>query len=118
MNAYQEVERLSESVRAGDEAALDKILVLARAYMEPDGAPYDKLRLRKRETRIFNLLLKKRGQAVSKEAIHSACYFDFADEPEIDIIDVWICKLRSKLKGTEYRDRIETVRGYGYRLAA
>jgi two-component system cell cycle response regulator CtrA len=118
MNAYQEVERLSESVRAGDQAALDKILVLARAYMEPDGAPYDHLRLRKRETRIFNLLLKRRGHAVSKEAIHSACYFDFPNEPEIDIVDVWICKLRSKLKGTEFRDKIETVYGHGFRLAA
>src|SRR5207237_330051 len=39
------------------------------------------------------------------------------DEPEIKIIDVFICKLRKKLaKASSGKDYIETVWGRGYRL--
>jgi two-component system cell cycle response regulator CtrA len=120
MNAYQELEKLSEEVRAGRLAALDEMLVLAKAYMEPGRVPesYQHLRLGLSEARILSLLVKRRGCALSKEAIHAACYFDRPQEPEIDIVDVWVCKLRAKLKGTEDRNKLETIHGYGYRMAA
>ena len=39
------------------------------------------------------------------------------DEPEMKIIDVFICKLRKKLAiGSTGKDYIETVRGRGYVL--
>ena len=39
------------------------------------------------------------------------------DEPELKIIDVFICKLRKKLaNATGGRDHIETVWGRGYML--
>jgi DNA-binding winged helix-turn-helix (wHTH) protein len=39
------------------------------------------------------------------------------DEPEIKIIDVFMCKLRKKLaKASNGKDYIETVRGQGYVL--
>ena len=39
------------------------------------------------------------------------------DEPDIKIIDVFICKLRKKLaKASEGKDYIETIWGRGYAL--
>jgi two-component system, cell cycle response regulator CtrA len=39
------------------------------------------------------------------------------DEPELKIIDVFICKLRKKLANASYgKDYIETVWGRGYML--
>lgn len=49
------------------------------------------------ETKIFGRLLK--GGAVSKNAFMAILYRDMAqDEAEIKIVDVFMCKLRKKLK--------------------
>ena len=68
-----------------------------------------------KEYRILELLSLRRGTTITKEMILSQLYG--ADEPEIKIIDVFMCKIRKKLaaasNGKEY---IETVWGRGYLL--
>jgi two-component system cell cycle response regulator CtrA len=64
------------------------------------------------EAKIFGLLLKK--PLVTKEFAVSAIYLHKQDEAEIKIIDVWVCRMRRKLK--PYGITIETVWGQGYRL--
>ena len=64
---------------------------------------------------LFNVLVAAGGQMVSREHLHASLYAVEADEAEIKIIDVQICKLRSKLEPLGLT--IQTVWGRGYRFA-
>lgn len=63
---------------------------------------------------VFEQLHAARGAIVSKQRLLANLYLTEADEAEIKIIDVFVCKLRKKLKplGVE----IATVWGRGYRF--
>ena len=64
-----------------------------------------------REFALAETLLRHRGQVLSREQLLSHVWgYDF--DPGSNVVDVYIRYLRRKL-GT---DRIETVRGMGYRL--
>jgi two-component system cell cycle response regulator CtrA len=69
-----------------------------------------------KEYRMLELLSLRRGTTITKEMFLSQLYGGM-DEPEIKIIDVFMCKIRRKLatasNGKEY---IETVWGRGYLL--
>jgi len=74
------------------------------------------LHLTRREYQILELLSRRKGMPVSKEACLRNLYGG-TDEPGIKIIDVFICKLRKKLaRAADGRNYIETVRGHGYTL--
>jgi two-component system, cell cycle response regulator CtrA len=69
-----------------------------------------------KEYQILELLSLRRGTTISKEMFLSQLYGGM-DEPEIKIIDVFICKLRKKLaEASNGKDYIETVWGRGYLL--
>jgi two-component system, cell cycle response regulator CtrA len=69
-----------------------------------------------KEYQMLELLSLRRGTTISKEAFLSQLYGGM-DEPEIKIIDVFICKIRKKLAGASNgKDYIETVWGRGYML--
>lgn len=67
------------------------------------------------EACLLDRLRAARGGVVSKASLMAALYPLEADEAEIKIIDVFVCKLRKKLAplGVE----IGTAWGRGYRLA-
>lgn len=69
-----------------------------------------------KEYALIELLALKKGSTVSKEQFLNHLY-NGMDEPEVKIIDVFFCKIRSKIKelsGGE--DYITTVWGRGYIL--
>ena len=67
-----------------------------------------------KEYHILELLSLRKGMTVSKEMFLNQLYGGM-DEPEIKIIDVFICKLRKKLAdASNGKDYIETVWGRGY----
>jgi two-component system cell cycle response regulator CtrA len=69
-----------------------------------------------REYDILELLSLRKGMTVSKEMFLNQLYGGM-DEPEMKIIDVFICKLRKKLADASMgKDYIETVWGRGYML--
>jgi two-component system cell cycle response regulator CtrA len=69
-----------------------------------------------REYQMLELLSLRKGTTVSKEMFLNQLYGG-RDEPEIKIIDVFICKLRKKLAAASNgKDYIETVWGRGYVL--
>jgi two-component system, cell cycle response regulator CtrA len=69
-----------------------------------------------KEYQMLELLSLRRGTTISKEVILNQLYGGM-DEPEIKIIDVFICKIRKKLAGASNgKDYIETVWGRGYML--
>jgi two-component system cell cycle response regulator CtrA len=69
-----------------------------------------------REYQLLELLALRQGSTITKEMILNQMYGGM-DEPELKIIDVYICKLRKKLAAASGgRDYIETVWGRGYML--
>jgi two-component system cell cycle response regulator CtrA len=68
------------------------------------------------EYRILELLSLRKGTILSKEMFLDHLYGG-VDEPELKIIDVFVCKLRKKLaQATGGNHYIETVWGRGYVL--
>ena len=75
------------------------------------------LNLTCKEYSILELLVLRKGATLSKEVFLNHLYGGM-DEPELKIIDVFVCKLRKKLAdalGSE-TNYIETVWGRGYVL--
>ena len=69
-----------------------------------------------KEYQMLELLSLRKGTTLTKEMFLNQLYGGM-DEPEIKIIDVFICKLRKKLANASYgKDYIETVWGRGYVL--
>ena len=69
-----------------------------------------------KEYQILELLSLRKGTTITKEMFLSQLYGGMV-EPDIKIIDVFICKLRKKLAGASNgKDYIETVWGRGYML--
>ncbi|SFR03902.1 response regulator transcription factor CtrA [Poseidonocella sedimentorum] len=69
-----------------------------------------------KEYQMLELLSLRKGTTLTKEMFLNHLYGGM-DEPELKIIDVFICKLRKKLStATEGENYIETVWGRGYVL--
>ncbi|MCK8783726.1 response regulator transcription factor [Roseomonas sp. NAR14] len=68
-----------------------------------------------KEYAILELLTLRKGTVLTKEVFLNHLYGGL-DEPEVKIIDVFICKLRKKLAQAGARDLIGTVWGRGYLL--
>jgi two-component system, cell cycle response regulator CtrA len=69
-----------------------------------------------KEYQILELLARRRDTTLTKEMFLNHLYGGM-DEPELKIIDVFICKLRKKLSvASDGRNYIETVWGRGYRI--
>ena len=99
----------SESVVRFDKVSIN----LDTRIVEVDGV---QVHLTNKEYAILELLAMRKGTVLTKEMFLNHLYSSM-DEPEIKIIDVFVCKLRKKLTkasgGTNY---IETVWGRGYML--
>ena len=81
--------------------------------VEVDGAP---VHLTGKEYQMLELLSLRKGTTLTKEMFLNHLYGGM-DEPELKIIDVFICKLRKKLaEATGGESYIETVWGRGYVL--
>jgi len=68
-----------------------------------------------KEYAILELLVLRKGMALSKEAFLNHLYGGM-DEPDMKIIDVFICKLRKKLMDAGTANMIGTVWGRGYMI--
>lgn len=103
----------------------------SRSYATPD-VHFDKLsvnfdertlrvddvlvRLTNREFAVLELLILRKGMTLTKEMFLNHLYGGI-DEPDLKIIDVFICKLRKKLARATGGDHyIETVSRRGWRL--
>ncbi|MCG8596128.1 MAG: response regulator transcription factor [Kiloniellales bacterium] len=81
--------------------------------VEVEGQP---LHLTGKEYGILELLSLRKGTTLTKEMFLNHLYGGL-DEPELKIIDVFVCKLRKKLAAATGGDNyIETVWGRGYVL--
>jgi two-component system cell cycle response regulator CtrA len=86
---------------------------LATRTVDVDGRP---LHLTGKEYGILELLSLRKGTTLTKDMFLNHLYGGI-DEPELKIVDVFICKLRKKLAmATNDEHYIETVWGRGYVL--
>ena len=75
-----------------------------------------RVHLTAKEYQMLELLALRKGMILTKEMFSSHLYGGM-DEPEMKIIDVFMCKLRKKLfSASGGKDYIETVWGRGYAL--
>ncbi len=111
-------------------ARMQAILRRSRGYSEPtlrvgplqlnldsrkvsvDGQP---LRMTNKEYAILELLVLRKGSVVSKDAFLSHLYGGM-DEPEMKIIDVFVCKVRKKLQAAGASHLLATIWGRGFIL--
>ena len=76
----------------------------------------DEIDLTPREFSLLRYLMHRAGEPVSKQELLDRVWADHALEP--NVVQVYIGYLRRKIDEPYGRTAIETVRGYGYRLAA
>lgn len=69
------------------------------------------------EIAIFDLLMTKPGTVYSREKILSMVWGESID-PQTNLVEVYIGKLRRKIDGEGETPLIETLRGRGYRLSS
>ena len=91
----------------------DLIVNLDQKMVEVGGA---RVHLTGKEYQMLELLSLRKGTTLTKEMFLNHLYGGM-DEPELKIIDVFICKLRKKLSlACDGENYIETVWGRGYVL--
>ena len=89
----------------------DLLVNLDQKMVEVDG---NRVHLTGKEYQMLELLALRKGATITKEMFLSHLYGGM-DEPELKIIDVFICKLRKKLANASGgRNYIETIWGRGY----
>jgi two-component system cell cycle response regulator CtrA len=91
----------------------DLIVNLDSKMVEINGA---RVHLTSKEYQVLELLSLRKGMTLTKEMFLNHLYGGM-DEPEVKIIDVFMCKLRKKLaNASNGKNYIETVWGRGYVL--
>jgi len=88
------------------------IVNLDNQTVETEGKP---VHLTAKEYSILELLSLRKGSTLTKEMFLNHLYGGI-DEPELKIIDVFVCKLRKKLTNATNDNYIHTVWGRGYVL--
>ena len=112
------IEVLARRPRAG--AAPETVLrvadleldLLARSVRRAGHA----IELQPREFRLLEYLMRHAGQVVTRTMLLEAVW-DYHFDPQTNVIDVHVSRLRAKLEKGHPRPLIHTVRGAGYRLA-
>jgi two-component system, cell cycle response regulator CtrA len=91
----------------------DLVVNLDRKTVEVNGA---RVHLTSKEYQMLELLALRKGMTLTKEMFLNHLYGGM-DEPELKIIDVFMCKLRRKLAAASGgKNYVETMWGRGYVL--
>ncbi|HEV2559272.1 MAG TPA: response regulator transcription factor [Microvirga sp.] len=107
------IARRSASQAAPEFACGDLVIRPAAQRAEVAGKP---IPLTGKEYKMLELMAQRQGSTITKEMFLAHLYGGM-DEPEMKIIDVFICKLRKKLADASGgQNYIETVWGRGYVL--
>lgn len=74
-----------------------------------------KVNLTAREFNLLEFLMRSPGSVITRTQILEKVW-EYHFDPQTNIIDVYIQRLRARLADVEVHDAIETVRGVGYRM--
>jgi len=108
--AYSAANDVPETVLRYDDLTMD---LLARR-VERASRPID---LQPREFRLLEVLLRHAGQVMTRTMLLEKVW-DYRFDPQTNVIDVHISRLRQKIDRGFDRPLIHTVRGAGYSLRA
>ena len=89
------------------------VLDLVKRQVLRDGDP---VQLQAREFRILEELMREEGKVVTKTMLLERVW-DYHFDPQTNIVESHISRIRSKVNEGGKPDLIETVRGVGYRMA-
>tara|TARA_R110002167_G_scaffold318114_6_gene523767 strand:+ start:4992 stop:5720 length:729 start_codon:yes stop_codon:yes gene_type:complete len=114
--------RLEVLVRRGSTKGSEKVTHLSVADLQMDllartvkrGA--EKIDLQPREFRLLEYLMKHAGQVVTRTMLLEQVW-DYHFDPQTNVIDVHISRLRSKIDKDFPKQLLQTVRGAGYILS-
>lgn len=113
------VERLRALQRRADHTSVDRTLTAGDLVLDT----YDRtvtrgtrtVELRPREFALLELLVRNKGRTVPKAIILERVWnFDF--DPQTNVVDVLVHRLRKRIEAPGGTRLIHTVRGVGYRL--
>jgi two-component system OmpR family response regulator len=76
-----------------------------------------KIELQPREFALLEYLMRNAGRVVSKTMILEHIW-DYSFDPQTNLVDVLICRLRNKIDKDGAKKSIQTVRGVGYVLTS
>jgi two-component system OmpR family response regulator len=76
-----------------------------------------KIDLQPREFRLLEFLMRHAGQVVTRTMLLEKVW-DYHFDPQTNVIDVHVSRLRGKIDKDFDRPLLHTVRGAGYRLEA
>jgi two-component system OmpR family response regulator len=111
--------RLDALVRRSQPRAVETVLRLADLEMDLLARTVHRggkaIELKPREFRILEYLLRHAGQVVTRTMLLENVW-DYSFDPQTNVIDVHISRLRQKIDGGGARPLLQTVRGAGYRL--
>ncbi len=91
----------------------DVKLDLAARHAERGGRP---IALQPREFRLLAYFMSHPGQVLTRTMLLEAVW-DYQFDPQTNVIDVQVSRLRGKLDAGGARPLIQTVRGVGYRMS-
>jgi len=74
-----------------------------------------KINLQSREFALLEYLMRNAGRMVSKTIIMEHVY-DYNFDPQTNVVDVLVCRLRNKVDRDFEKKMIHTIRGVGYVL--
>jgi two-component system OmpR family response regulator len=112
------LEALERRAKSSSEAATTVLRVadlemdLLRREVRRSGEPID---LQPREFQLLEFLMRHAGQVVTRTMLLEGVW-DYHFDPQTNVIDVHISRLRSKIDRGFERPLLHTVRGVGYRL--
>lgn len=147
LSALGEVDDRVEGLRAGGDDYLTKpyafsellarIEALSRRNLQPEQASVNKLKvfdlemdlvkhkvtragknisLQPREFRLLEYLMRHKGQVVSRTMLLEQVW-DYNFDPQTNVIDVHISRLRNKIDKDHSKPLLHTIRGAGYCLS-
>lgn len=113
--------RIQALLRRGREITNSGILTVGDLQLDPLKREVrrqeEEIELPAKEYALLELMMRNPGRVLSKAAILEQIY-DYSFDPQTNVIDVLICRLRNRIdKGYENK-LIHTVRGMGYVLRA
>ncbi len=100
---------LPTSLSVGD---LEMDLLKHEVYREGE-----KIELPAKEYALLEYMMRNAGMVLSKTAILERVY-DYSFDPQTNVVDVLVCRLRNKVDKDYNEKMIHTVRGVGYVLKA
>ncbi|TNC80303.1 MAG: DNA-binding response regulator [Oleiphilus sp.] len=114
--------RLEALVRRGASSGNEQVTHLSVADLEMDllartvKRGNEKIDLQPREFRLLEYLMKHAGQVVTRTMLLEQVW-DYHFDPQTNVIDVHISRLRSKIDKDFPKQLLQTVRGAGYILS-